>query len=158
MSLLADILISPLSTALCASEAFQAWVGAADAAEAADYVFPMTNDRDMDGKTDGYNCAVISHGTGWSRTRITLGSDFRTTPEYEVEFVSVIDVGDDDSTVFNAILSSVAGMLADMEGQSTLLINDIFFATDETPKRAAYGSRPDWVSITVILRCDDWQG
>jgi hypothetical protein len=158
MGLLADILMTPLSAALCASEAFQTWVGAEGAEEAADYVFPLTNDRDMKDKADGYNCAVISHGAGWSRTRVTLGNDFLTTPEYEVEFVSVIDVGDDDSAVFNALLSSIAGILADLEAQSDFIINETYFSTDKTPKRAEYGSRPDWVSATVIFKCDDWQG
>ncbi|HQN47186.1 MAG TPA: hypothetical protein PK034_09030, partial [Rugosibacter sp.] len=137
MSLSANILMSPLSEALCASNAFQEWVGADDAKDAAAYVFLLTADRELKNKASGYNCAVISHGTGFAISRATLDSEFQTLPEYEVEFVSVIDVNDEDSVVFNALLSSIAGILADLLAQSTLLINDVYFATDKTPQRAA---------------------
>ncbi len=157
MSLSANILMSPLSAALCASSAFRTWVGAATPETAAAYVFPLTADRELKDKTDGYNCAVISHGTGFSISRATLGSEFQTLPEYEVEFVSVVDVDDGDSAVFNELLSDVADILADLLTQSTLLINDVYFATDKTPQRAAYGSHPDWVSVTMVFKCDDWQ-
>lgn len=150
--------MTPITSALAASDAFQAWVGADDASEAGDYIFPLTNNRGISGQSSGYNCAVVSHGAGWSRTRVTLGTEFLTTPEYLVEFVSVIDVSDTDRAAFNTLLSSIAGILAELEAQEEFVYNDAYFDTQETPQRAEYGSRPDWVSATLVFKGDDWQG
>ena len=156
MSLNADMIA--LATALSVSAAFQTWVDADDAAEAAEHIYSMTADRDLATKTVGYNCVVLSPGAGWSRDRRTLGDLFITEPEHTVEFLTLIAKSTTDQALFAALLTDMSGIMSDLEAQNVYNIDATTFAGEDTPSRAPHSSGTfDWASITLVLTGNPWQ-
>jgi hypothetical protein len=156
MSLIADL--TDLATALKNSSAFRTWVGAADVAAAGAFIFPVSADRELASKTEGYCCAVISHGEGFKRRRETLGDDFYVSPEFVVEFVQLVDKDDDDSDVFNELLSDVSGIVVSLDASSHFKVNEVGFKSSDEPRRARPGSAVDWASLQIVVRGDEWDG
>ena len=151
--------LTALAKALSESENFQEWTGSDTAAEALGHIYFLTADRDLTDQDEGYCCAVLSHGGEFTRERQTYTDYWTTTPEFKIEFVSLVDSTEADSDLFTSLLCDVSDIERDLELQDYYPLESVSLSGEDTPRRAAYGKgRVDWASVTLIVNADNWQG